>query len=41
MSLFVFLAVLAGLTFAHTTNANSLFDPNNVSFLAIVLATKE
>jgi hypothetical protein len=37
---FVFLDVSVGLIFAHTTNANSLSVPNNVSFSVIAPVTK-
>jgi hypothetical protein len=38
--LFVSLDVRVGLIFAHTTNANLRFVPNNVSFLVIAPVTK-
>jgi hypothetical protein len=36
-----FLDVLVGQIYAHRINANLLFIPNNVFFLAIVLFTRE
>jgi hypothetical protein len=41
MRLYVFLVVLVGPTFVHTTNTNFLFVPNGVFSLAIFPVIKE